>query len=160
MMLSFPAGIVNVLANNPNPAKLGFRIKNLQNLENFLPNKQLITQLQSTALSTTLEFNMPVLTSILRRQSEQNPTAPYFNVDILKYQVKAKPGAASCPFQLVSYWKCEQRHTDIKIDYKYNSHAMALASPLLNVSLTVPVDGGVKNVQSKPHSAWYVSSDY
>ncbi|XP_062555962.1 F-BAR domain only protein 2 isoform X8 [Armigeres subalbatus] len=159
MMLSFPAGIVNVLANNPNPAKLGFRIKNLQNLENFLPNKQLITQLQSTALSTTLEFNMPVLTSILRRQSEQNPTAPYFNVDILKYQVKAKPGAASCPFQLVSYWKCEQRHTDIKIDYKYNSHAMALASPLLNVSLTVPVDGGVKNVQSKPHSAWQGESN-
>uniref|UniRef100_A0A1Q3G1R2 Putative proline-serine-threonine phosphatase-interacting protein pstpip n=1 Tax=Culex tarsalis TaxID=7177 RepID=A0A1Q3G1R2_CULTA len=161
MMLSFPAGIVNVLANNPNPAKLGFRIKNLQNLENVLPNKQLITidKLQSTALSTTLEFNMPVLTSILRRQSEQNPTAPYFNVDILKYQVKAKPGAASCPFQLVSYWKCEQRHTDIKIDYKYNSHAMAVASPLLNVSISVPVDGGVKNVQSKPHSAWQGESN-
>lgn len=42
MMLSFPAGIVNVLANNPNPAKLCFRIKNIQNLENILPNKQLI----------------------------------------------------------------------------------------------------------------------
>jgi F-BAR domain only protein len=41
-MLSFPAGIVNVLANNPNPAKLSFRIKNLQNLENLLPNKSLI----------------------------------------------------------------------------------------------------------------------
>ncbi|XP_055634520.1 F-BAR domain only protein 2 isoform X7 [Toxorhynchites rutilus septentrionalis] len=161
MMLSFPAGIVNVLANNPNPAKLAFRLKNLQNLENLLPNKQLITidKLQSTAFSTTLEFNMPVLTSILRRQSEQNPTAPYFNVDVLKYQIKAKPGASSCPFQLVSYWKCEQRHTDIKIDYKYNSHAMANASPLLNVSLTVPVDGGVRNVQSKPHSAWQGESN-
>ncbi|XP_055539226.1 F-BAR domain only protein 2 isoform X6 [Wyeomyia smithii] len=161
MMLSFPAGIVNVLANNPNPAKLGFRVKNLQNMENILPNKQLITidKLQSTAFSTTLEFNMPVLTSILRRQSEQNPTAPYFNVDILKYQIKAKPGAASCPFQLVSYWKCEQRHTDIKIDYKYNSHAMAVASPLLNVSISVPVDGSVKNVQSKPHSAWQGESN-
>ncbi|XP_058825029.1 F-BAR domain only protein 2 isoform X2 [Topomyia yanbarensis] len=161
MMLSFPAGIVNVLANNPNPAKLAFRVKNLQNLENFLPNKQLITidKLQSTAFSTTLEFNMPVLTSILRRQSEQNPTAPYFNVDILKYQIKAKPGASSCPFQLVSYWKCEQKHTDIKIDYKYNSHAMAVASPLLNVSISVPVDGSVKNVQSKPHSAWQGESN-
>ncbi|XP_053693075.1 F-BAR domain only protein 2 [Sabethes cyaneus] len=161
MMLSFPAGIVNVLANNPNPAKLGFRVKNLQNMENILPNKQFITidKLQSTAFSTTLEFNMPVLTSILRRQSEQNPTAPYFNVDILKYQIKSKPGAASCPFQLVSYWKCEQRHTDIKIDYKYNNHAMAVASPLLNVSISVPVDGSVKNVQSKPHSAWQGESN-
>lgn len=43
MMLSFPAGIVNVLANNPSPAQLGFRIKNIQNLENMLPNKQLVT---------------------------------------------------------------------------------------------------------------------
>ena len=45
MMLSFPAGIVNVLANNPNPAKLCFRIKNVQNLENIVPNKQLINVL-------------------------------------------------------------------------------------------------------------------
>lgn len=120
---------------------------------------------------------MPALTLLLRRQSEQNPTASYFNVyvlyffknqikiisfqillcisrDILKYTVKSKLGAQSCPFQLVSYWKCEPTHTDIKIDYKYNSHAMAQASPLLNVSISVPVDGGVRNVQSKPHSAW------
>lgn len=111
-------------------------------------------KLQSTSFSTLLEFNMPALTALLRRQSEQNPTASYFNVDILKYQIKAKTGATSCPFQIVSYWKCEPTHTDIKIDYKYNSHAMAAPSPLLNVALSVPVDGGVKNVQSKPHSAW------
>ncbi|XP_055325436.1 F-BAR domain only protein 2 isoform X14 [Sitodiplosis mosellana] len=161
MMLSFPAGIVNVLANNPNPAQLGFRIKNMQNLENLSPNKQLVAidKLQSTSFSTLLEFNMPALTALLRRQSEQNPTASYFNVDILKYQIKAKMGAQSCPFQLVSYWKCEPSHTDIKIDYKYNNHAMAASSPLLNVALSVPVDGGVKNVQSKPHSAWLGESN-
>lgn len=102
---------------------------------------------------------MPALTALLRRQSEQNPTASYFNVDILKYQIKAKGGASSCPFQLVSYWKCEPSHTDIKIDYKYNNHAMAAPSPLLNVALSVPVDGGVKNVQSKPHSAWLGESN-
>lgn len=102
---------------------------------------------------------MPALTSLLRRQSEQNPTASYFNVDILKYQVKSKSGALSCPFQLVCYWKCEPTHTDLKIDYKYNSHAMASPSPLLNVSISVPVDGGVKNVQSKPFSAWLGESN-
>ncbi|CAG9804951.1 unnamed protein product [Chironomus riparius] len=158
MMLSFPAGIVNVLANNPNPAKLCFRIKNVQNLENILPNKQLIN-VDKSASNTVLEFNMPALTLLLRRQSEQNPTASYFNVDILKYTIKSKTGAQSCPFQLVSYWKCEPSHTDIKIDYKYNNHAMASASPLLNVSISVPVDGGVRNVQSKPHSAWLGESN-
>lgn len=43
MMLSFPAGVVGVFTNNPNPAQLSFRIKNMQNLENLLPNKQLVT---------------------------------------------------------------------------------------------------------------------
>lgn len=42
MMLSFPAGIVTILANNPNPAKLFFRVKNTQRLINVLPNKQLV----------------------------------------------------------------------------------------------------------------------
>ncbi len=44
MMVSFPAGIVKVLTENPNPAVLSFRIKNSQNLEHVLVNKQLITQ--------------------------------------------------------------------------------------------------------------------
>lgn len=42
MMLSFPAGIAGLLANNPNPAKLGFRIKQVQNLESLVPNGKLV----------------------------------------------------------------------------------------------------------------------
>lgn len=44
----------------------------------------------STSLSsnsTVYEFNMSALTSLLRKQFEQNPVASYCNVDILKYQV-------------------------------------------------------------------------
>lgn len=41
-MVSFPAGIANILANNPNPAKLAFRLKNTQRIENILPNQQLV----------------------------------------------------------------------------------------------------------------------
>lgn len=41
-MVSFPAGIVNILANNPNPAKLTFRLKNTSRVDNLLPNKQLM----------------------------------------------------------------------------------------------------------------------
>lgn len=42
MMVSFPAGIANILANNPNPAKLAFRLKNSIRVNNILPNKQLV----------------------------------------------------------------------------------------------------------------------
>lgn len=56
----------------------------------------------------------------------------------------------------MAYWKCTSSHTDLKIDYKYNSHAMSSPSPLLNVSVAVPIDGGVKNMQSKPPAQWFV----
>ncbi|XP_046481953.1 F-BAR domain only protein 2 isoform X2 [Neodiprion pinetum] len=161
MMLSFPAGIVAVLANNPNPAKLIFRVKNSNRLERLLPNSQLISldATQATADSTVFDFNMSALTTLLRRQAEQNPSASYFNVDILKYQIKNKDGAGSCPFQLVAYWKCETTHTDLKIDYKYNSRAMALPSPLLNVHIASLIDGGFKSLHSKPLAQWLPDSN-
>lgn len=42
---------------------------------------------QTTTEVTFFDFNMSALTALLRRQAEQNPTASYFNVDIIKYQV-------------------------------------------------------------------------
>ncbi|KAL0101585.1 hypothetical protein PUN28_019017 [Cardiocondyla obscurior] len=161
MMLSFPAGIVAVLANNPSPAKLIFRVRNTNRLERLLPNNQLISMdaTQTTVDSTIFEFNMSALTMLLRRQAEQNPSASYFNVDILKYQIKCKEGAGSCPFQLVAYWKCETTHTDLKIDYKYNSRAMASPSPLLNLHVAAPIDGGFKSLNSKPPAQWLTDSN-
>ncbi|KAL1492767.1 hypothetical protein ABEB36_010967 [Hypothenemus hampei] len=156
MMLSFPAGIVTILASNPNPAKLIFRVKNTKQLSSVLPNDKLVSldQSQSSADSMVVEFNMTDLSLLLKKQSEQNPNASYFNVDILKYQIKAKPGANSCPLQLVAYWKCTNSHTDLKIEYKYNLHAMSSPTPLLNVSVGVPIDGTVKNMQTKPPTQW------
>ncbi|KAL3290141.1 hypothetical protein HHI36_023505 [Cryptolaemus montrouzieri] len=155
MMLSFPAGIVTILAHNPNPAKLIFHVKNTQRLINILPNKKLVSTDNGQSPDVlVIEFNMNALSTLLKKQFEQNPSASYFNVDILKYQIKPNPGANSCPFQLVAYWKCTNAHTDLKVDYKYNSHAMASPSPLLNVTVAVPIDGGLKNFQSKPTAHW------
>ncbi|KAK8382498.1 hypothetical protein O3P69_015413 [Scylla paramamosain] len=156
MMVSFPAGIVGVLANNPSPAQLSFKVNNIAKITNVLPNKQLITmdEEQSTSDYGIFNFNMNALTSLLRKQAEGNPSASYFNVDMIKYQVNTLNGATSSPLQLVSYWKCEDNHTDLRIDYKYNPHAIASPSPLLNVNVMVPVDGIVKNMQSKPQGQW------
>lgn len=156
MMVSFPAGIVGVLANNPSPAQLSFKVINIAKITSVLPNKQLITmdEEQSTSDYGIFNFNMTALTSLLRRQAENNPSASYFNVDMIKYQVNTHNGATASPLQLVSYWKCEDNHTDLRIDYKYNPHAIASPSPLLNVNVMVPVDGVVKNMQSKPQGQW------
>jgi len=92
------------------------------------------------------------------------------------FQIKPKNGAASCPLHLVAFWKCEVQQTDLRIDYKYNSHAMEMAqsevvgvnhkieSPsgaqLVQVCIAAPVDGGVKTMQSKPTGQWYASIYY
>ena len=62
-MLSFPAGIVSVLAANPYPAPLQFRILNAGRLESVLPNKQLIHKVKNLCTSDLLvfEFNMQSL---------------------------------------------------------------------------------------------------
>ena len=113
----------------------------------------------STNEMAVYEFNMASLKELMRKQSEQNPNASYFNIDILKYQVKARQGAASCPLQMVAYWKCANDNTDLRLDYKYNAHAMAEPSALLNLSIAVPIDGGVKNMQSKPNGKWQAFTD-
>ncbi|XP_066255217.1 F-BAR domain only protein 2 isoform X5 [Euwallacea similis] len=156
MMLSFPAGIVTILASNPNPAKLAFKVKNTRNLTSVIPDQKLVSlELDQQAADFILvEFNMSYLSALLKKQSEQNPNASYFNVDILKYQIKSKPGANSCPLQLVAYWKCTKQRTDLKIEYKYNQHAMSSPTPLLNVAVGVPIEGVVKAMQTKPQAQW------
>jgi hypothetical protein len=117
MMLSFPAGLVQLINAQPNHniPPISFRIRNYQNLENVVPNKQVLNMwvflVSLFALKTfvitdplilcssivfflreqdlmsvepVFHFNMPQLTLLLKRQAEQNPSASYFNVDILK----------------------------------------------------------------------------
>ena len=100
LMVSFPAGIVGVVAHNTNKnaCPLVFRIKNSDVLESVVPNKELITEQvpanssskdtsSPSSSSRVFEFDMKALRELLRAQSEKNPGASYFNIDILKYQV-------------------------------------------------------------------------
>uniref|UniRef100_A0A3Q4GUI6 F-BAR domain only protein 2 n=1 Tax=Neolamprologus brichardi TaxID=32507 RepID=A0A3Q4GUI6_NEOBR len=155
MTLSFPMGIIKVFTTNPSPAVLTFKLKNTSRLEQILPNQQLLYSdpSQSDSDSKDFWFNMQALTSYLRKASEQSPSASYYNVDILKYQVMSD-GIHSTPLNLAVYWKCTASTTDLRIDYRYNPESMDSPSPLTNVQILVPVDGGVTNMQSLPNSIW------
>uniref|UniRef100_A0A3P9Q961 F-BAR domain only protein 2 n=1 Tax=Poecilia reticulata TaxID=8081 RepID=A0A3P9Q961_POERE len=152
MTLSFPMGIIKVFTTNPSPAVLTFKLKNTSRLEQILPNQQLLYDpSQSDSNSKDFWFNMQALTSYLRKASEQNPSASYYNVEILKYQVLSD-GIHSTPLNLAVYWKCTPSTTDLRLDYRYNPDSMDSPGPLTNVQVLVPVDGGVTNMQSLPNS--------
>lgn len=153
--LSFPMGIIKVFTTNPSPAVLTFKLKNTSRLEQILPNQQLLYSdpSQSDTNSKDFWFNMQALTSYLRKASEQNPSASYYNVEILKYQVRSD-GIHSTPLNLTVYWKCTPSTTDLRLDYRYNPESMASPGPLTNVQVLVPVDGGVTNMTCLPNCIW------
>ncbi|NWT18770.1 FCHO2 protein, partial [Vireo altiloquus] len=155
MTISFPSGIIKVFTSNPSPAVLCFRVKNTSKLEQILPNAQLVYSDQSQHDSSTKDFwmNMQTITIYLKKLSEQNPSASYYNVDVLKYQVSSN-GIQSTPLNLATYWKCDASTTDVRVDYKYNPESMNVPSMLSNVQVVVPVDGGVINMQSLPPAKW------
>uniref|UniRef100_A0A8C3EC77 FCH and mu domain containing endocytic adaptor 2 n=1 Tax=Corvus moneduloides TaxID=1196302 RepID=A0A8C3EC77_CORMO len=155
MTISFPSGIIKVFTSNPSPAVLCFRVKNTSKLEQILPNAQLVYSDQSRSDSSTKDFwmNMQAITVYLKKLSEQNPSASYYNVDVLKYQVSSN-GIQSTPLNLATYWKCDAGTTDVRVDYKYNPESMNVPSMLSNVQVVVPVDGGVINMQSLPPAKW------
>ena len=99
---------------------------------------------------------MNALQSSLKRQYEQSPNNRYYNLDIFKYQLRTLPGAKNAPLQLVSYWKCEEKVTNLKIDFKYNPSAFMNGTvyPLRNVQFTANVDGNVQSMASQPEGKW------
>ncbi|XP_055885203.1 F-BAR domain only protein 2-like isoform X3 [Biomphalaria glabrata] len=156
VMMSFPAGVVKVFTENPSPALLSFRIKNADQWEQVIANSSLLIKDEtlSTATVYCFEFNMSNLIEHLRQQGEQNKAASYFNIDILKYQVKSLPGVESTPLPLVVYWKCEDNVTDYRLDYRYNPKAMSSPVTLKNVVVAVPLDAEVTKMQSLPNGVW------
>jgi hypothetical protein len=156
VMMSFPAGVVRVFTENPSPALLSFRIRNTSKWEEVIANASILSkdETQSTQECYAFEFNMPNLIDHLRQQGEQNKAASYFNIDILKYQVKSLPGVESTPLALVVYWKCEDNTTDFRLDYKYNPLAMSSSTTLKNVNVMTQVDGDVTKMQSIPNGNW------
>uniref|UniRef100_A0A4W6FPZ6 SH3GL interacting endocytic adaptor 1 n=1 Tax=Lates calcarifer TaxID=8187 RepID=A0A4W6FPZ6_LATCA len=156
MVLSFPAGITRHFASHPTQPILTFSISNFNRLEQVLPNPQLLCCDSTKDSVDTKEFwvNMPNLMSHLRKVAEQKPQATYYNVDMIKYQVSAD-GIQSTPLNLAVSWRGDATNTDLRIDYKYNTEAMAAPVPLHNIHFLVPVDGGIAKLQAMiPPATW------
>ncbi|XP_061418812.1 SH3-containing GRB2-like protein 3-interacting protein 1 isoform X1 [Lethenteron reissneri] len=159
--ISFPSGITKVFSGNPSPAVLSFRLRNSARLEQLLPNPQLLYSDLSQSDSETRDFwlNMPALCSYLKKLSEQSPSATYYNVDILKYQVSAG-GADAAPLLLEPSWRCEDARTSLRVAFRYNGSAMASPSPITNLQVVTPVGGGATDMQATPPATWNAEQNW
>lgn len=128
---------------------------------------------------------MPNLMNHLKKVAEQKPQATYYNVDMIKYQVSIHDGQSvhslfvslsasdslwpcwasapqvsaegiqSTPLNLALSWRGDAASTDLRIDYKYNTDAMAAPVPLHDIQFQVPVEGGEAKVQVMvPPATW------
>lgn len=102
----------------------------------------------------SFDANLNALINCLRKLMEQSPAARYYNIDVVKYQLKSLPGAKSCPLQIVTHWKCEPQTTGLKIEYKYNPSALSTLEPLRNVIISIVIDANVTDIHGKPQPAW------
>jgi hypothetical protein len=158
MTISFPVNVVTAISSptSPHPPpQLSFLVSGTTSLEQIFPNKQLVERSGQLpgGEGMLFKFDMVALGAYLKKQVEQGTKAAYYNIDILKYQVRCE-GHRTAPLQMSSYWRCDPKQTDLIIEYTYNSTCMASPVPLTNISVVAPVDGGVEIMQSKPSAIW------
>nr|XP_054394718.1 F-BAR domain only protein 1 isoform X2 [Pongo abelii] len=155
LTMTFPAGIVRVFSGTPPPPVLSFRLVHTTSIEHFQPNADLLFSDPSQSDPETKDFwlNMAALTEALQRQAEQNPTASYYNVVLLRYQF-SRPGPQSVPLQLSAHWQCGATLTQVSVEYGYRPGATAVPTPLTNVQILLPVGEPVTNVRLQPAATW------
>ncbi|KAM4888195.1 F-BAR domain only protein 1 [Thomomys bottae] len=155
LTMTFPAGIVRVFSGTPPPPVLSFRLVHTAPVEQFQPNADLLFSDPSQSDPETKDFwlNMAALTEALQRQAEQNPAASYYNLVLLRYQF-SRPGPQSVPLQLSARWQCGPGLTQVQVDYGYRAGATAVATPLTNVQILLPLAEPVTNVRLQPAATW------
>ncbi|KAL4663292.1 hypothetical protein H8957_013925 [Semnopithecus entellus] len=155
LTMTFPAGIVRVFSGTPPPPVLSFRLVHTAPIEHFQPNADLLFSDPSQSDPETKDFwlNMAALTEALQHQAEQNPTASYYNVVLLRYQF-SRPGPQSVPLQLSAHWQCGATLTQVSVEYSYRPGATAVPTPLTNVQILLPVGEPVTNVRLQPAATW------
>ncbi|XP_058419689.1 F-BAR domain only protein 1 isoform X2 [Diceros bicornis minor] len=155
LTMTFPAGVVRVFSGPPPPPVLSFRLVHATPIEHFQPNTELLFSDPSQSDPETKDFwlNMAALTEALQRQAEQNPTASYYNVVLLRYQF-SRPGPQAVPLQLSAHWQCGAALTQVSVEYSYRPGATAVPTPLTNVQILLPVGEPVTNVRLQPAATW------
>nr|XP_023699562.1 F-BAR domain only protein 1-like isoform X1 [Paramormyrops kingsleyae] len=153
--MSFPAGIIRVFAANPNIPVLSFRLVNLAQIDQLVPNQKLLYSEQSQSEQHTRDFwfNMQALSNHLQREAELNPQALYHNVGLVKYQVSSQD---PCRAPLLLSAECQRGGTvtRVSLDYRSPGPGVAPSAQLTGIQVLLPLQATASDVQCQPPASW------
>ncbi|VDD91389.1 unnamed protein product [Enterobius vermicularis] len=162
VLVSFPSSSISILSDlNSNVEPLRFKLTSKVRMKTVLPNKQLISVSFDSENSMlprcqqSCSFDRSLLANWLSSQFRDKPTAPFYNVEVLRYELL---DVGAPPLNLATYWKLEKENTDLRIDYHLNPNS-PLQNALLNLTFSTKVNGGVTSVTANPKEEWSSTSN-
>uniref|UniRef100_A0A5S6QE64 MHD domain-containing protein n=1 Tax=Trichuris muris TaxID=70415 RepID=A0A5S6QE64_TRIMR len=158
--VSFPSGCLRLLKHDANAYPLVFSMKNVTKIHSVVYNQKLMRRAAvKPDLCHKYEFNMKTLLSELQEQARRTPVAPYYNLEVIRYEVQTEPSGGGpdrkqmAPLLLHSSWSQHDDSVQLCIRYGYNPQC-CLCSPLLNVMFITDVCGSVQGVQCNSDMSW------
>uniref|UniRef100_A0A914Z6R6 MHD domain-containing protein n=1 Tax=Panagrolaimus superbus TaxID=310955 RepID=A0A914Z6R6_9BILA len=144
VVISFPSILFPLLTDvTPELDAVKFSLEKAGQIQTIIPNKRLLlpTPLPSTPAETyNFTIDKLALANWLLDQKKQKPDSNFYNVDIVRYELKSD---FVPPLILRSYWKMGSEETGIRVDYNLNETAAntIIDKPLLNITFTTKIDG-------------------
>ncbi|VDP35480.1 unnamed protein product [Heligmosomoides polygyrus] len=161
VLISFAATSLPLLTDvHSDIEPLQFSLVDAAAIKSVVPNKQLLlpdSVASQHGPSYYYQFDRLGLANWLLAQQKEKPTAAFFNAEVLRYEVSEEEGLIQPPLLLSNYWKCEEDHTDVRIDYHLNTEC-PITAPLLNLVFATKLSGNVSNVTSDPAANWSAES--
>ncbi|EYB91739.1 hypothetical protein Y032_0202g1763 [Ancylostoma ceylanicum] len=157
VLISFAASSLPLLTDVHSDIELlQFNLTDADMIKSVVPNKQLLlpdSVASQHGPSYHYQFDRLGLANWLLGQKKDKPDAAFFNAEVVRYELCDDARVTQPPLLITSYWKCEEDHTDVRIDYQLNSDC-SITTPLLNLVFTTKVSGSVSNVTSEPSATW------
>uniref|UniRef100_A0A158P7B3 F-BAR domain-containing protein n=1 Tax=Angiostrongylus cantonensis TaxID=6313 RepID=A0A158P7B3_ANGCA len=157
VLISFPASSLPLLTDMHSDIEpLRFTLIDADMVKSILPNKQLLLPSSVRSQHDTnycYQLDRLGLANWLLTQQKEKPAATFFNAEVVRYELCDDERVTQPPLLMTTYWKCEEDHTDVRIDYHLNTEC-SITAPLLNLTFTTKLSGNVNNVTSDPPAIW------
>lgn len=87
--------------------------------------------------SKIIELNMDVLYNQLKHLRDKSPNSRYYNIDVLRYQIRSFKSLEECPLKVSAYWKLAQDTIKLRIDFSHSLGSELKLERFRDISISV-----------------------